>query len=139
MIPARLLRLAALLMIATGIVISIVSIAQGQMRVALFLIFPVFYAEGILPAIGVALLFIGMVALFLAFFASVANSGVRPDQNNRSFDGFGTGDGRKPRMKAGGVVLIGPVPIIFGSDWRMTVTAIILAILLVGMMLLFLL
>ncbi|MDD1769262.1 MAG: DUF131 domain-containing protein [Methanomassiliicoccales archaeon] len=139
MVPARLLRLAALLMIATGIVISIVSIAQGQMRVALFLIFPVFYAEGILPAIGIALLFMGMVALFLAFFASVANGRVRPDQDNRSFDGIGTGDEGKPKVKAGGVVLIGPVPIIFGSDWRMAVTAIILAILLVGMMLLFLL
>lgn len=40
-----------------------------------------------------------------------------------------TGDG-KTEVKTGGVILIGPIPIIFGSDKGMVVTAVILAIVL---------
>ncbi|MGD0056376.1 MAG: DUF131 domain-containing protein [Methanomassiliicoccales archaeon] len=139
MASARLLRPASLLMIIVGVVISIVSIVQGQMQVILFLIFPVFYAEEVLPAIGTALLFIGIVGLFLSFFVSMTPSDARSRPNDGPLDLAEAEERRKPKMKSGGVVLIGPVPIIFGSDWRMAITAIVLAILLVGMMLLFLL
>ena len=37
---------------------------------------------------------------------------------------------RQTKVKGGGVVMIGPIPIIFGSDIRWTVIAMILAILL---------
>jgi uncharacterized protein (TIGR00304 family) len=139
MAPARLLKLAALLTIIIGIVISVASIALGQMRVMLFIIFPVFYAEGLLPAVGIALLFIGIIALFLSFFVSMTAGATRAQAETRSSDEVEVEEWQKPEVKGGGVVLIGPVPIIIGSDWRMAITAAILAILLIGMVLLFLL
>ncbi|UCF09289.1 MAG: DUF131 domain-containing protein [Thermoplasmata archaeon] len=45
------------------------------------------------------------------------------------------GQGPRPRtgrsVKGGGVVLIGPIPIIFGSDARMTAVLVVLAIVLI--------
>lgn len=40
-------------------------------------------------------------------------------------------DGAGPKVKGGGVVMIGPIPIIFGSDAKWATVAIILAIVLV--------
>ena len=40
------------------------------------------------------------------------------------------GGERQTKVKGGGVVMVGPIPIIFGSDARWTVIAVILAILL---------
>lgn len=137
--PTKLLRLAALLTIIAGIIVSIVSIAQGQMRVVLFIIFPIFIAEGLLPAVGIGLLLIGITAMFLSFFMSFRPSDERPYIEARPPDEIETKERHKPEVKGGGVVLIGPVPIIFGSDWRMAITAAVLAILLIGMVLLFLL
>ncbi len=42
------------------------------------------------------------------------------------------GDGQT-KVKGGGVVMIGPIPIIFGSDARWTAIAIILAIILMAL------
>lgn len=135
----KLLILASLLTIATGIIISIISIALGQMQMMLFLIFPVFYAEGLVPAIGIALLFIGFAALFLSTIISAAGGGARSYPDEESFDDIKVRERQKPEMKAGGVVLIGPIPIVFGSNWKIAIAAMILAIFLVGLMLLFLL
>lgn len=44
---------------------------------------------------------------------------------------------KKVEVKGGGVVMIGPVPIIFGSDARWTVIAVLLAIALIILSLLF--
>jgi uncharacterized protein (TIGR00304 family) len=138
MLPAKLLRFVALFMIVGGVMISVFSIALGEMRVALFLIFPMFYAEGAIPTIGIAMLFLGMVVLFISFFiASTSGSEgahartTEPDQSSEE-------DGLSTKVKGGGVLLIGPIPIVFGSDWKMAITAILLTILLLGIVLLFL-
>lgn len=39
--------------------------------------------------------------------------------------------GTKEGVKGGGVVMIGPIPIVFGSDWRWASVAIALALVLV--------
>lgn len=39
-------------------------------------------------------------------------------------------DDSEAKIKTGGVVFIGPVPIIFGSDKRMAITGVILALIL---------
>ena len=38
---------------------------------------------------------------------------------------------KKTSVKGGGVVLIGPIPIIFGSNWKIAIVMIILAIILI--------
>ena len=64
----------------------------------------------------------GGLALVLVGFAVVAVSLL--------FGGRG-GEGGRTEVKGGGVVMIGPIPIIFGSDAKWASVAIVLAIVLV--------
>ncbi len=66
----------------------------------------------LLTFVGIALIFIGMFIIALAALLA-------------SRHGVGKGN-----VKAGGVVIIGPVPIVFGSDKKMVKTMLILAIVL---------
>ena len=68
-----------------------------------------------LVLVGIAII----VAGFLALFAATASGGGSKEE------------GSKGGVKGGGVVLIGPIPIIFGSDARWASIAIVLAIVLV--------
>ena len=69
--------------------------------------------------IGVAMV---MLALFLSF---------RRTDSGRGRDGDEEEDKRKTEVKGGGVILIGPIPIVFGSDARWAAVAIVLAIALI--------
>jgi len=66
--------------------------------------------------LGVGVIIIGIVLLFVG--TAVLSSGKNNGQEYTS------------NVKAGGVVLIGPIPIIFGSDKGLTLTAVILAVIL---------
>ncbi|MFP3080758.1 MAG: DUF131 domain-containing protein [Acidilobus sp.] len=43
------------------------------------------------------------------------------------------------KVQAGGVIMIGPIPIIFGTSWKMTIIAIVLAIALMVIAIIFML
>ncbi len=134
----RLLRLVAATLIIAGLALSTVAVAQGQMRLALIVIFPVFYAEGLLAVLGIVLIFIGMLAL-LASFVTPDRPRYASQETEIAERGQANGEERKARVRGGAVVLLGPIPIVFGSDWRMAVAAMILAILLIAIVLLLML
>ncbi|MGC9118876.1 MAG: TIGR00304 family membrane protein [Thermoproteus sp.] len=64
-------------------------------------------------ALGMGLFLLGVFLMFLAFFLEATRRG--------------EGDGGE-RAEAGGVVIIGPVPIVFGSSQRIAKAVLILAI-----------
>jgi uncharacterized protein (TIGR00304 family) len=66
--------------------------------------------------IGVAIILAGFLVVFLAMM-----------MGNRSSEG---GE-RRTEVKGGGVILIGPIPIVFGSDAKWTSAAIVLTIVLI--------
>ena len=66
--------------------------------------------------LGVAIILVGFLVLFLAMMLASRSSG--------------GGEGRT-QVKGGGVILIGPIPIIFGSDAKWTSIAIVLTIVLI--------
>jgi len=68
-----------------------------------------------LVLIGIAIILAGFFLVFLAMVISGRES---------------RGGERETRVKGGGVILIGPIPIVFGSDARWASVAIVLAILL---------
>jgi uncharacterized protein (TIGR00304 family) len=63
--------------------------------------------------LGILLIFAGFIVVFISIFAATLRS--RKDTE----------------VKGGGVIMIGPVPIIFGSDAKWATIAIVLAIVLV--------
>ncbi|MDH7509044.1 MAG: TIGR00304 family protein [Methanomassiliicoccales archaeon] len=118
------IRLVSLAMILSGILLVVYGIASGEMQVALFLIFPVIYGTGILSLISLLLIFIGFFLTFLSF-------AIPPERIEVPYETMEMErpcSEEKPHVKGGGVVLIGPIPIIFGSDAKMAVIAMVLAI-----------
>jgi uncharacterized protein (TIGR00304 family) len=71
-------------------------------------------------SLGVAVIFVGFAVVIVAMLLSAREGG----------------EGEKPRVKGGGVVMIGPIPIIFGSDPKWASIAIVLAIVLIVVVLL---
>jgi uncharacterized protein (TIGR00304 family) len=125
----KFLILAALLIIC-GIALLGYSVSSGEGSAGVFFIIPVFYGSGIYSFLGVLCI---MVGLFLALFGIAAQmeemegfeepSGTQPSRTS----------GPKPQksIKGGGVVLIGPIPIIFGSDAKTAMALVLMAIVLI--------
>jgi len=124
----RFLRLIGAGALVAGAALIGVGIYQGEVEVALFLIFPVLVSTGGTGALGMVLLALGIMALvFEAFLKGrVAEEG----------DGGGGTKGRDGGTEFGGVVLVGPVPIIFGSSPRGALMAAAVAIIILALVLL---
>lgn len=101
-----------------GMIIS----AQKADFAGLIMIGPVPVAFGTSPEITLGAMFLGLV-LMLMFFILGRRSEKRAD-----FDENSKIESEETKVRASGVVLIGPVPIIFGSDKRSALLAMVLAI-----------
>ena len=99
--------LIALLLFASAIILMIVSVASGEGQVGLFLIFPFMVAWGPMAVVGSVLLFLAVISFFIGFLRS--GDVVLQDAG-------GADPAAKTGRKFGGVVMIGPIPIVFGSD-----------------------
>jgi len=132
MVDSRCVRLAGIVLPCIGIAMLVVAALQGNLDFAILVVFPVIVGQGILPALGGLMLFVGLVLLFLSFLIGFEGwSGVPPDASD-------TMDGGE-RGRWGGVILIGPIPIVFGSDRRMALlTAIVAMVILIILAILFL-
>lgn len=118
---------------------------QGDLQVALFLVFPVVYGSGPWAVLGIGLLMAGFVAFFLGTAADLAQEprrgtgtrrdpfGPEPDEGRDEPWGEGESGEDDSRFGAGGVVMLGPIPIVLGSDKRTTLVAMGLAVLLMAL------
>lgn len=86
-------------MMAAALVLIAASVLLGEARVALLLFIPVIYGGGVLLALGILLFLAGFLLLFFIPFY---------EQDTRVEKSYG------------GVVFIGPIPIVFGSDTDIT-------------------
>ncbi|MCU0853110.1 MAG: DUF131 domain-containing protein [Thermoplasmata archaeon] len=108
---------------ACGVALIAAAVATGEADVSLVVIFPVFSGSGWMFISGVLLMIAGFVAFFLAMFSAAAY-GV-PDMEPRTEAGS---PGRRTETRYGGVVLIGPVPIAFGSDRKTAMTMLVIGV-----------
>lgn len=120
-----------------GIAVIALAVATGEARVELVLIFPVFSGSSGLFLLGVVLILLSFIAGFALLALAQAELLKASDGSVESQDIGKT----KEETKYGGVVLIGPVPIAFGSERRialaMLVAGIVVAvIILLGLLLL---
>lgn len=110
-----------------GIVVVVLAIARGEANVLIVLVFPVVQATGSLGALGVLLLVAGFVASFFALpFRGEPEVVVPPTGPSPP----APPPAATPSRRWGGVVFLGPIPIVFGSDARMTRTMLFLGIVL---------
>ena len=108
------------------------SVASGESQAYLVLIFPVVNAAGAAGLAGIALLGLGMLLGFL----SIARSAVPAAAPEAAKPQSTPGASERSRRSFGGVVFLGPIPIVFGSNVRvskyMLVAGIVLTVLLLA-------
>ncbi|MDD1770245.1 MAG: DUF131 domain-containing protein [Methanomassiliicoccales archaeon] len=126
------LRLVALLLLLVGAVGIVSGILAGEIQVGLlFFVIPYLYGGTALGALSILAVVIGVVLLFV-------------DAARRSVPEVSSPaplvDGEPSRKtKWGGVVIVGPIPIIFGSTPRLALVALVIAAaILTALLLLFL-
>lgn len=91
---------ASLLLLAVALLVW--AVLDGQVSFALVFVIPVLYGTGPLLAVSVLMAFAGMMLVFLSFFGPAVRTGTSA-----------TPEGTKKEW--GGVILIGPIPIVIGS------------------------
>ncbi len=113
---------AGIILILSGALLLAWAIAEGQAELSLFLFIPVVHGTGAIMALSVLLIFVGLAVPFLSLSMGTV----------RELEGTPQEGGRKDW---GGVILLGPIPIIFGSGrvlkgtWPLLALAIISALL----------
>jgi len=110
--------------------------ASGEVDVSLFLIFPVFSGSSALFLIGTLLI----VLSFIVGFVMLAMGQVEIGNLQTDATGSRPQQGSQKQVKYGGVVLVGPVPIAFGSERSiaifMMILGVIIAVMVLGIVLL---
>jgi uncharacterized protein (TIGR00304 family) len=122
-------------LLLVGLVATAWSVLSGLTRFYMVVIVPVFASDNVLGILPLLAIFAGIALLALgpAFTEN--------DQDEAGMEETEKGPVRQDagRAKVGGVVLIGPIPILFGSDKKMTLIAAALAIMVLAMIVLLLL
>ncbi|MCI4372633.1 MAG: DUF131 domain-containing protein [Thermoplasmata archaeon] len=116
------------LILGIGIALIADAVVRGSASVALLAIFPVVSGNSTEFLLGVVLLLVGFLTLPFAFFSFHEMSDAPPI-------GAAPLRGETPTGEVGGLVLIGPVPIFFGS-WKSVSSRTKWAVALVGGLLL---
>jgi len=97
-------RIPQILFIA-GILLLFLAFITGEGKGGIFIIFPFFYGSGIFSMAGILLIFFS----FLSFFFSLL-----PEEEYKDF--YMTEKEERKEAKAGGIIFIGPIPIVFSSE-----------------------
>lgn len=114
---------AALLAVAAGAALLGYAVLSGEARAGVVLVFPLVVGSGPASLAGVLLLFAGLALWMLGGGAPPARGGEATPASSELAP--------RRRARGGGVVLVGPVPILFASDRR---AALLLALLMLALL-----
>jgi len=127
----RLIRFVGLLLIMCGAVLTVAAALTGGLEFLFVFVFvPTLLAKTPIAVGGVLMIFFGIVALVVAQFMDVGSLGDR--KTEMAYKGA---EVMPEKTRTAGVLLIGPIPIIWGSDDRSAMWATVAAMaVVVGMM-----
>ena len=107
----QILRSIGVILLSLGSIGIILSIILGQIEIFLVLIIPVFQLRGAIPLVSFLMILLGSFILFISLSLSALPARdieVSNDENGYTFS-KGT--------EWGGIIMIGPIPIIIGSTF----------------------
>ena len=107
-----------------GVLTMALAVGQRQANVYLVLVIPVIVGTGPLAFLGIILVFAGFLLTFLLWPARFAEGPGNRDVLSAS------PEGAAPARRWGGVLFLGPIPVVFGSDPRMTRTMLLIGVVL---------
>jgi len=125
-----------------GVMLIIIGIFTGSSHIVLFLIFPVIYGRGLLSFLSFLLIFFGIFLILLSLhFGNKESEEYYPPSNYEEFSQseiFPQPEVRKEK-RYGGVILIGPIPIVIGSDENMVIIALTISLIILSLFIIYLL
>jgi len=107
-----------------GIAFFVVGFLTGEAEGGIFFIFPFIVGSGFFPLLGFIFIFIAIFSFIFRF-----TTFKEPDENQIKNEELESK--KKTSVKGGGIVLIGPIPIIFGSNWKIVIVLMIIALILI--------
>ena len=116
-----------IMLFAGGVACMIAAVMTGEAEISMVLIFPIFSGSSGLFILGVMLILFSFVAGFVMLASSqiaLSRSMLHQELGQESLG--------QPEMKKkyGGIVLIGPVPIAFGSDMKWALAMLVIGVIL---------
>jgi len=105
----------SILLFIMGVSFIIASFLTGEAKAGLFIIFPFIYGTGLFMFVGIILIFISMLLFFFSF----------PYEK-----------GYEIEEKKGGLILIGPIPIIITDDRKIGLLLLIISLVFIFLFLL---
>jgi len=114
----------SLFCLIVGITFFFFGIISGDVETGFFIVFPFIAGSGIYAFLGFIFIFIAIL-LFMFGYTSYYES------DEFQTDSYESKPFKKTSMKGGGVVLIGPIPIIFASNWKIAIVLMIIAIIII--------
>lgn len=102
-------------LLASGVALVAGSVASGEAEVSLVVIFPVFSGSSAYFLLGTLLIVAGMLGGLLTLWTTASEV---PPARARESPGVKRVEDAGEKSTIGGLVLIGPVPIAFGSNPR---------------------
>ncbi len=112
----------------------------GLARVGIFIIFPFIISNSALSIIPFILIFIGFLLMFVSPFGDIKQSKEYYGNGNNYSGEFSRNtenSQEKNEKHFGGMIMIGPIPIIFGNDKKLVYISIIAAIIIILLYVLF--
>ena len=110
----------SLICLILGIVFFSRGFFIGDAEAGVFIIFPFISGSGVFPLLGFIFIFIATILYSLGFMKNIT-----------SYDSDEVTPEKKTSIKGGGIVLIGPIPIVFGSNWKIALVLMIVAIIII--------
>jgi uncharacterized protein (TIGR00304 family) len=112
--PVRLTRWLGPAILGIGLAVLALAVGRGEARLYLVVIVPVVAGTGPLAFLGIPMVFVGF---FLTFFLW----STRPGHGSaEQVVGAAPSEGTPSTRRWGGIAFLGPIPLVFGSDPRMT-------------------
>lgn len=134
----RTVHLFSLFLVAAGLGLLALGLPREGGELYFVVIFPVFVLRGPLSTLGAFALFFGLFLGFFSFLPALAGRSVEtlppwpgsppPGQDDhRETPARPRGEDRSDR-RFGGVLFLGPIPIVFGSNGKVTTAMLLLAL-----------
>lgn len=109
----RTLRTLALLALVGAVALLVEAARRGELRGGLFLVFPMLVGSGLFALGGALLLMLAMGLFAFSAFRAPPEAWAAPAPRADDADAP-----RERAVRSGGVLLLGPIPIVWGSDRR---------------------
>ncbi len=118
--PVRPAQLLGPALFIVGAVVLALGVLRGEASLSLFVIFPVITATGAWGFLGILLMIAGVFLFFLTW-SRVPEPIYETAPTPQAMPPAGSAAApSEPRRRWGGVVFLGPIPLVFGSDQKVT-------------------